>query len=210
MFTLTQVCKEFPPIRASEVTSSVTGSNRRSRGKEQTLAHGFSPQSWQLRSIRPFEARSRLKLRDRGRDVRPWMNGHQTARADIHPNPAGFEELMELLSHISACVGGLSSPFYLPSVRLQRIDTHLQSVDACKITRTCSPGPSSDSCCQKTGIIVNATHAGEDGEVQHSHNFRVYYTLFYLESADQHAYDSVLVTPKKTLALTVRVMSASS
>lgn len=35
-------------------------------------------------------------------------------RADIHLKPAaGFEELMELLSLISACVGGLSFPFYL-------------------------------------------------------------------------------------------------
>lgn len=35
--------------------------------------------------------------------------------ADINLNPAaGFEELMELLSLISACVGGLSFPFYLP------------------------------------------------------------------------------------------------
>lgn len=37
--------------------------------------------------------------------------------ADIHLNPAaGFEELMELLSLVSACVGGLPFPFYLPSL----------------------------------------------------------------------------------------------
>lgn len=35
--------------------------------------------------------------------------------ADIHLNPAaGFEELMELLSLISACVGGLSFSFLSP------------------------------------------------------------------------------------------------
>lgn len=55
------------------------------------------------------------------------MNGLQTAPADIHLSPAaGFEELMELLRLISACVGGLSSPFYLPSVLLQRSNTHLE------------------------------------------------------------------------------------
>lgn len=98
------------------------GEEARIRPKQTALA----PQSWQLRSIRPFEARSRAKLGDRGRDVRPRMDGHQTAQADIHLKPAaGFEELMELLSLISACVGGLSSPFYLPSVRLQRSKTHI-------------------------------------------------------------------------------------
>lgn len=88
------------------------------------------------------------------------MIGHQTARADIHLNPAaGFEELMELLRFISACVGGLSSPFYLPSVRLQGSNTHLGCADVCKITLThththgqlAHARPISYSFCHETG-----------------------------------------------------------
>lgn len=120
----------------SSVTSGATSSDSRSRGKDQTLTDSFTLQLWQLRSTQPFEARSQPKLGDRGRDERPWMNGHQTARADMHLNPAaGFEELMELLSLISACVGGLSSSFYLPSVCLQRSNTHL-GAQTCVKTHT--------------------------------------------------------------------------
>lgn len=79
---------QFPPIRASHITSAysitsvtsgATSSNSRSGGKERVLAHSFSPRWRQLRSRRPFEARSRSKLRDRRRDVKPWMNELQTA-----------------------------------------------------------------------------------------------------------------------------------
>lgn len=74
---------EFPPITSvysiTSVTSGVTSSHSRSGGKEQALAHSFSPRWRQLRSTRPFEAQSRSKLLDRRRDVKPWMNGHQTA-----------------------------------------------------------------------------------------------------------------------------------
>ena len=69
--------------------------------------------------------------------------------ADIHLNPAaGFEELMELLSLVSACVGGLPFPFYLPSLppispsRSLPVcstvpDIVAYSVLVCNITHTC-------------------------------------------------------------------------
>lgn len=126
LFTDTQV---IPPTTAPHLTSayiisSVTPSVRSSARRSDSRSRGggikrrqtASPRSLrQLRSKQPFEAPRQPKPGDRGRDARPRMSGHQTAPADIHLSPAaGFEELMELLSLISACVGGLSSPFGSP------------------------------------------------------------------------------------------------
>jgi len=58
--------------------------------------------------------------------------------ADIHLNPAaGFEELMELLSLISACVGGLS---FLSPNSSTAPDIEAYSVVVCRITHTCGGG----------------------------------------------------------------------
>lgn len=85
--------------------------------------------------------------------------------ADIHLNPAaGFEKLMELLRLISACVGGLSFPFYLPSPpspnpNAAQCQTLYHTVSQCVISHTCRAGtyaytdPHFVSYCHKIGNI---------------------------------------------------------
>lgn len=83
----------FHGIPLTDETSRVTR-DKSSSATDHTLAHKL----WQLRSHPTPRPDGGQKPGDRGRDVRLWMNGHQTGpSADIHLNPAaGFEELMEL------------------------------------------------------------------------------------------------------------------